>query len=143
MAGTLIKDYTGGFRLDTSMVESGLYKFRDDVQAMAKFFMTDGAAELENYMKKEAPWRDRTGLARSSLSAKVVTKNDRHGHTFFTISLESPVVYGEALEKGTYHSRPYPIIEPTMRLRVPLVMNRLDGLLNRGTTDVAGMVSPW
>lgn len=134
MARELIKDYTGGIKLDTYVWESGLYKFREETQKLARFFMEDGRVELEQYMKQNAPWRDRTGLARASLSASIDTKNDRHGHTRFTIALESPVVYGEALEKGTSHSRPYPIIEPTLRLRAPVVINRLDGLLNRGDT---------
>lgn len=134
MANRLVKDYTGGIKLDTYVWESGLYKYREKTQSMAKLLMEDGRVELEQYMKQNAPWRDRTGLARSSLTAKLTTTNDRHGHTRFTIELESPVVYGEALEKGTSHSRPYPIIEPTLRLRAPLVINRLDGLLNRGDT---------
>lgn len=139
MAGRLIKDYTGGMKLDASVWESGLYKFRQTTQDQAQSLMEEGARELEQYMKNNAPWRDRTGLARSSLSAEISTKNDRHGKTLFTITLESPVVYGEALEKGTSHSRPYPIVEPTIRLKAPQVINRLDGLLNRGS-EYAGLI---
>lgn len=140
--GQLKKDYDTGFTLDTSMLVSGLYKFRDRTQEMAKFLMEDGAVELERYMKEEAPWRNRTWKARTSLYAEVKTKNDSHGHTVITIELGSPVAYGGALEKGTSHSRPYPIIEPTVRLRVPIVMNRLQGLLDRGH-DNLGTIVPW
>lgn len=137
--GHLIKDYTGGFQLDVSMWESGLYKFRQMTQDEAMNLMEDGAKELEKYMKDNAPWRNRTWNARNSLYAEVTTKNDSRGHTLISIELGSPVVYGAALEEGTSHSRPYPIIEPTLRLRAPLVMNRLHGLLDRGS-ELSGLV---
>lgn len=68
-------------------------------------------AMIEDYMKANAPWQDRTGDARKGLKATVV-----HDATATTIwagySHETP--YGFFLENYTYKGVSYAIVRPTL-----------------------------
>lgn len=129
MAGGQISDGSG-VSMDIEDVESGLYKFREATQEAVREYLEEKCSELEEYMRQNRPWTDRTGLARRSLSAEVQERNVAGGNTSFRIKLESPVEYGSFLEFGVRgHSRPYPIIEPTLRLKAPEVVNGLKGML--------------
>lgn len=124
------KSSGSGVSMDVEDVESGLYKFREATQEAVREYLQDQCFELVDYMQQNRPWTDRTGLARRSLSADVQEKNVAGGNTSFRVKLESPVEYGSFLEFGVRgHSRPYPIIEPTLRLKAPEVVNGLKGLL--------------
>ena len=76
--------------------------------------------EWESYMKDNRPWQDRTGNARAGLYGKVSrsTKGYRQ-----TIELGHSVYYGVYLEYAM--ERRFAIIEPTIRIKGPEVVNGL------------------
>lgn len=63
--------------------------------------------EVQDYAQSNAPWADRTGEARASLAAEVVTEGDS-----VLLILSHGVDYGEWLE--TIQSGRYAIIMPTL-----------------------------
>lgn len=122
--------------IDASEVVNGLYKFRIDTHKLVLNYMEQEAGLITSYMRENAPWQDRTGNARKSLVAHSDADNVAGGMTEIRMTLESPAVnergqeYGGFLEDGTSHARPYPILEPTLRLRVPFALAGMKMLLN-------------
>ena len=86
--------------------------------------MVQKAEDLERYMKANRPWRDRTGAARAGLSAKVTSSRMNYVQT---IELTHGVPYGVYLEYSM--GRRYAILEPTIRLKGPDIINDLQGKL--------------
>lgn len=82
------------------------------------------APDVENYMKNNAPWTDRTGNARNGLSARAFREGDSVG-----IDLFHSVEYGIYLE-ARWSGR-YAIIQPTIDEMGPVVMQRYNRLLDR------------
>lgn len=95
-------------------------KYRSKVEA----YMVQKAEDLERYMKVNRPWQDRTGAARAGLSAKV--KSSRMNYVQ-TIELSHGVPYGVYLEYSM--ERRFAILEPTMRVKGPEIINDLQGKL--------------
>lgn len=87
--------------------------------------MQASAARMEAYMKDNAPWTDRTGNARRGLAAQRVSNGFAN-----TIVLYHQVSYGIFLE--TRWNGRYAIIQPTIEALGPDVMDRLQGVLDRG-----------
>ena len=83
-------------------------------------YMLQRARELQQYMKDNRPWQDRTGNARAGLYGRVSrsTKGYRQ-----TIELGHSVYYGVYLEYAM--ERRFAIIEPTIRIKGPEVVNGL------------------
>lgn len=123
--------------MDASEVVSGLYKFQIATHKLVLVYMEQEADLITQYMKENAPWEDRTHTARDSLVAHSDADNVAGGMTEIRMTLESPAhndrgqEYGNFLEDGTSHARPYPILEPTMRLRVPFALTGMKLLLNQ------------
>ena len=82
------------------------------------------ASELQSYMKQNRPWTDRTGMAKATLSGKAESIG-----TGIRITLSHGVDYGIYLEKA--HEQRYAIIEPTIRIKGPDVMDGASGLFNK------------
>jgi hypothetical protein len=82
------------------------------------------APEVENYMKTNAPWRDRTGNARNGLAARAYEEADSVG-----IVLYHQVSYGIWLE--VRWGGKYAIINPTIDVMGPRVMAAYNDLLGR------------
>jgi hypothetical protein len=82
------------------------------------------APEVESYMKTNAPWTDRTGNARNGLAARAYESGDEVG-----IVLYHQVSYGIWLE--VRWSGKYAIINPTIDVMGPKVMQSFEGLLDR------------
>lgn len=82
------------------------------------------APDVENYMKDNAPWTDRTGNARNGLTARAFDEGDSVG-----IDLFHSVEYGIYLE-ARWSGR-YAIIQPTIDVMGPVVMRRYNRLLER------------
>lgn len=82
------------------------------------------APEVESYMKVNAPWTDRTGNARNGLAARAYEAGDEVG-----IVLYHQVSYGIWLE--VRWSGRYAIINPTIDVMGPKVMQSFEGLLDR------------
>ena len=87
-------------------------------------YMIKKAEELEGYMKANRPWQDRTGAARAGLSASVESSRMNYVQT---IKLSHGVPYGIYLEYSM--ERRFAILEPTMRIKGPEIINDLQGKL--------------
>lgn len=104
----------------------GLIWFKPNVEAELIRQLEDFAQECEAYMKDNAPWDDRTGDARSGLTA-AADGNEVKGT--LGVILSHGVDYGVFLE-FKYGGRDS-IITPTMEVMGPQLMARMGGLLNR------------
>lgn len=87
--------------------------------------MIQKAEELERYMKVNRPWQDRTGAAKANLSAKVSSSVLSYAQT---IKLSHGVPYGIYLENSM--GRRFAIIEPTIRIKGPEIVNGLKNKLD-------------
>lgn len=95
-------------------------KYRVKVEA----YMVQKAADLERYMKANHPWQNRTGAAEAGLSARVSSSRLNYVQT---IELVHGVPYGVYLENSM--ERRFAIIEPTIRIKGPDIVNDLQGKL--------------
>lgn len=95
-------------------------KYRSTVE----MYMVQKAEDLEKYMKANRPWHDRTGAARAGLSARVTSSKMNYVQT---ITLAHGVPYGIYLEQAM--EKRFAIIEPTMRIKGPEIINDLQGKL--------------
>jgi hypothetical protein len=82
------------------------------------------APEVENYMRVNAPWTDRTGNARNGLAARAYEEAESVG-----IVLYHQVSYGIWLE--VRWAGRYAIINPTIEAMGPRVMAAYNDLLGR------------
>lgn len=82
------------------------------------------AAQGENEMRKNAPWKDRTSAARNGLHAKATHVAGRH-----TVTFAHGVSYGIWLE--VRWAGKYSIVGPTIRTTSRLLMRDLRGLMRR------------
>lgn len=82
------------------------------------------APQVEAHMKNNAPWTDRTGNARNGLAARAYEAGDEVG-----IVLYHQVSYGIWLEIA--HQGQYAIINPTIDVMGPRVMQQFNNLLER------------
>jgi hypothetical protein len=91
------------------------------VRAVAEYIAT----KMQDESRRNAPWQDRTGNARSGLfgaveqeaAEAIVTIYLSHGHT---------VYYGQFLELA--HGQKYAIIMPTIEANLPELKRMLDEL---------------
>lgn len=97
--------------------------------------MVKKAQEMEQYMKSNHPWRNRTGNAERGLSAKLTSSKAQYVQT---ITLAHGVPYGVYLEYSM--ERRFAIIEPTMRLMGPRIVDDLSMQLGMfvGMTEKGG-----
>lgn len=97
-------------------------------------------SRAETWMKRKAPWKDRTTNARNGLFANAVKISAR----VFAIIFGHSVTYGIYLELGHHHEvrtskgvvstwdvKPYPIIIPALRHYGPKVMTTFKKMLDR------------
>lgn len=87
---------------------------------------------VEAGARRSAPWTDRTGNARASLSAQAV----RFSVNRFGIILSHGVDYGIYLEKS--NDEKYAVIMPTIRAYAPRVMKFTTKLMDRLDSSVGG-----
>lgn len=86
--------------------------------------MVQKAREIEQYMKSNHPWQNRTGAAEAGLSATVTSSPKNYVQT---MELSHGVYYGRFLEYSM--EKRFAIIEPTIRLKGPDIVNDLQGKL--------------
>lgn len=82
------------------------------------------ALEITGFMRARARWTDNTGAARNGLIAVA-----NHGTTFEEIVMAYSVWYGIWLEVA--HNRKYEILQTTLNVMGPLLMERLNNLMDR------------
>lgn len=93
-------------------------KYRTVVES----YMVQKAEILERYMKANHPWKNRTGAAEAGLNARVSSSKMNYVQT---ITLSHGVPYGVYLEHSM--ERRFAILEPTMRIKGPEIVNDLRG----------------
>lgn len=113
------------FDVNKNQIKTRLSKVNESYSKIIKNYMIQEAGELERYMKAYHPWQNRTGAAEAGLSAKVSSSTKNYVQT---IKLSHGVPYGVYLEYSM--GRRFAIIEPTMRLKGPEIVNGLQGKLD-------------
>jgi len=83
------------------------------------------ATIIESYMKISAPWTDDTGMARATLAAEGVRKDQNT----YIIVLKHGVKYGKWLEIKNQNR--FAIVRPTMHTHGTAAVSNLTGMLNR------------
>lgn len=109
-----------GVNFDFSEVEKNLETLRK--LAALRIYAETQAANLQDYMKRNHPWQNRTFQAEKRLSATV-----EEIPTGYRIVLAHGVDYGVWLELA--NEKRYAILEPTVRLRGPEVVQGMRNLL--------------
>lgn len=123
---------SGYARLDAAQLQEGLLKYAWASRGkLKKYLENDVCPMLEQYMKQNHAWKNRTGTAERGLTADVeedksndYVLNVRVYHTAYNNGFP----YGKRLEYD--YGRKYAILEPTVRLKGPEVINNMKGLLN-------------
>jgi len=101
----------------------GLDNFTEKTKKKLEEKVRDFAPKLAEYAKANAPWEDRTGLARTGLQSQPIITN-----TSFGISLFHTMDYGIWLE--IRWGGLYAIILPTIETLGPELMNELSDILS-------------
>lgn len=96
-------------------------KARADVALLA--YTKTSALYLQNILRRDAPWQDRTGRARQTLTGKGYKDNSD-----YVIELSYGVDYGVYLELA--HEKRFAIIHPTIQHHSAEVIQAFEGLLN-------------
>jgi len=93
------------------------FLYADAIEAELLKLMQRYAPVVENYMKQQAPWTDRTGLARQGMYTKVEYKPKQ----FIRMDLDHRMWYGKYLEY--HHAGRFAIVLPTRDYYGPRIIN--------------------
>lgn len=110
--------------MDMSKLEAGLNAFMGKSEAALRMYAETAALKLQNYMRDNAPWTDRTGHARQRLTGTVTKVTNG-----YKITLAHGVDYGIWLELA--HEKRFAIIQPTILVNSNEVMTGFNKLLER------------
>ena len=113
-----------GFKVDASKVFSGLSNLSYRMDDAFRMYAETSAKKLEGYTKQNRPWTDRTNRARLGLTSYV--KPIEKG---YRIVLAHTVDYGLWLELAM--EKRFAILEPTVRLKGPEVLEGMKKLMDR------------
>jgi len=102
-----------------------LSEMPNKVKAGVLKVMQEEGKKLEDYMKLNRPWTDRTGNARDGLRADV----NYYGGDYVSIVLSHGVYYGVYLEYAM--EKRFAIINPTLLSQGPNVIRAFDGAMAR------------
>jgi hypothetical protein len=117
----------GGIHWYYDSLTPGIAIFNVVIHEALEYIAEDIAKDIEEYMKSEAPWEDRTGAARDGLTAQV---RDSTGSDII-IDLFYTVDYGIWLE--VRFNGQFAIILPTLERYGPMLMGAFEA-----TFEVAG-----
>ena len=109
---------------DDRQLRKGISKFNRDLDRNIDMIVDRNALYATGWLKTNAPWTDRTGAARSGLTA--IPLNKGHIHEIF---MSYSVYYGIWLEVA--NSGKYTILIPGLRVIGNKLMRDLDGLIDR------------
>lgn len=117
------RDRSGNVYVDISDAVSGLYRFANFTRAAVKKASQQYAEEAETYMKKNAPWNDRTKKAREGLKAEYFEHGSSGLGYSVGVRLKHTVKYGIYLEYNGLYNRDYrkrrrAILVPTLKSTV-------------------------
>lgn len=115
------------FQLDynKSTLKKNLDNMSTKLGAVILMYAATKASEIQEKMKLNRPWTDRTGLAKATLRAKVSQPNK----DTVRITLSHGVDYGIWLELA--HGKNYAIIAPTVREEGPRIVEDLNNLMSK------------
>lgn len=102
-----------------------LSEMSDKVKNGVVSVMREEAQNLEDYMKLNRPWTDRTGNARAGLRADV----NYYGGDYVSITLSHGVYYGVYLEYAM--EKRFAIINPTLLSQGPEVVRAFKDTMAR------------
>lgn len=111
----------------SSTLSQGFDIFTKKAQVALLMYAKMEAIDLQNQMRNNAPWTDRTGHARQSLTGSAYRENP----TTITIKLAhgSNIPYGIYLELA--HEKRYAIIDPTIQANQNNVMKNFQYLIDK------------
>lgn len=112
------------FQIKFDDLLSGLSGFDSKAQAAISLYVDTAALTLQDYMRANAPWTNRTGQARQRLVAKGQKVSEG-----WRIMLAQGVDYGIFLELA--HEKRFAIIQPTITSQGPDVMKGFENLIGR------------
>ena len=98
--------------------------FREKADAALGMYLNTKAVEIQNSMRSDAPWTDRTGQARQRLTA-----NSEKTDSGYRVTLSHGVDYGVWLELA--HEKNYAILEPTLKRKAPEVIKGANKLISK------------
>lgn len=111
--------------VDVSKLTLGLDQFKTRFDSAVNMLAeTEVKKTFETPAKQNAPWTDRTARARQSLTGYVEKELDG-----YKLILSHGVDYGLWLELA--NEKNYAIVEPTVRLNSPTVLNHFKDLVNK------------
>lgn len=115
----------GGLKFDDTTLKRNLADVSDRVDTYIAASVSYSSDRTVAYAKETAPWRDRTGNARSGLRAEIewIPKVSHSIYLFHTMS------YGIWLE--IRWAGKYAVILPTLKVQGPATMVLLSGLFSR------------
>lgn len=120
-----MKVSTLNFDYDQSKLSNNINKFSLKLGAAVLMYANTKATQLEALMKRNRPWKDRTGMAKASLRT-VVTQPDQNT---IRITLAHGVSYGIWLELA--HEKRWAIVKPTLEKEAPNVVDGLQDLMSK------------
>lgn len=112
------------FKLDIDNLSFGMETLNTKFNQAIMMFGVTKAQELEDYMKENRKWTDRTNLARQSLTGKCEKVDEG-----IKITLSHGVDYGIWLELA--HEKKYAIVQPTILLKGNETMEHFKMLINK------------
>ena len=113
-----------GFFKSGSTLERGVGQFQFKMMDKMVELAEDVARELETHAKSKAPWDDRTGDARSGITAEVQNTDD-----LIVLQLFHTVDYGVWLE--VRWGGKYAVILPTIEQKGPDVLDKMKFMMDR------------
>lgn len=122
-------------KIDIQEVVSGFYQFANFTRSAIQRYLSKQCYELENYMKSNHLWKNRTGNAEAGLYADYYEEGisgNEYIPVTLGITLGHGVFYGEFLEMAMEQN--YAILEPTVMLKGPDVVRGMQGLIDRLAT---------
>lgn len=111
-----------------SMSEN-LEVMKKKADAALLLYTKTSALKLQNYMRSNAKWTDRTGRARQTLTGTGYKDNND-----YIIKLAHGVSYGVFLELA--HEKKFAIIKPTIQSEGNEVIEAFDNLLGKLKTNI-------
>lgn len=96
-------------------------------QPVIQAYAESKAEEMQRYMKQNHKWKNRTYKAEQGLYGKVITSRKKYVTTI-EIGHGKDIWYSVYLEE--YYGKKYAIIQPTLDLFGPMVMNDMNNIMD-------------
>lgn len=111
------------FKMDMSPIEKGLAKLGAKMGAAMLMYAVTKSQQMQGYMQSNAPWTDRTGMARQTLTSRVSQPDSNT----IRITCSHGVDYGIWLELA--HEKNWAIVAPTIDKFAPEIINGMNNIM--------------